>query len=710
MRTLTPYMAAQIARTNGAGFRPFVVITPPGGTPRTLSTASLTLNGTPIEAQLLTTGSLDESLTRLADLSIELPDTPQNRTDVQLLAQVEIQWWPIGGAMSDADTLFVGLLSDPIVRGNGKIRFDLIARAYFHHQGITRPVGITDYPQATPSIIGQSKPVIYGAITQAPCLPIDVGSLTTLATDLTELSSSITVTDNSYFPTAGTVRIDNEEIGFTSKSGAIQLSGCTRGINGTTAAPHKRGAKLAEIQPLYHYLIADHAIKSGTDIRYEDVGMEGAEYTLNLPQGKITMDSLLTLGKMVSLIVEEDIDVVSSQDAHGHGWSGSTTTDSITQYITTPFVSVTSGHPYYSIFENIPGSYVSGNVTVTVTGNDWEISPFFPGAFPGPPINGVGFRTLSFGGSGFIMKSTNGATVNSAYRDITYSNEPSIAQTQPNVDSIKIGTVSLQGNQVVDTTIGGKVTLDVEGWADDPTGSITGTPYALIERPDHVVRHILRHYGNATNAETSASDFDPFTNEKLAIYLDQPIWVRDLLAQIATQCRAIITYSAGRWIMRRRPTVGALKVATITPNEIIRNEDGTSTLTESRSGLTTMANRHVWRAGLNPDRTWQMTGTQNNTPSQTLYGVRDTTIDLPFIQDATQAQSVIDWLSARQGNPNRAIITCSTTLSHSALELGDVVRIEHPNMGVDCTGEIVAINRPLTGRGFGLITLTVEAL
>ncbi|MCP4798572.1 MAG: hypothetical protein GY893_01320, partial [bacterium] len=70
----------------------------------------------------------------------------------------------------------------------------------------------------------------------------DIGN-TALNGSLTNAATSITCDDVSNFPTAGTVRIDNELITYTGKSGTTGLTGCTRGTvkgdgTATAAAAH----------------------------------------------------------------------------------------------------------------------------------------------------------------------------------------------------------------------------------------------------------------------------------------------------------------------------------------------------------------------------------------------------------------------------------------------------------------------------------------
>jgi hypothetical protein len=66
---------------------------------------------------------------------------------------------------------------------------------------------------------------------------------TTLNGDINSSVTSITLTDASLFPDSGTnfIIIGSEEISYTGVSGNI-LTGCTRGVAGTTAASHSNGA------------------------------------------------------------------------------------------------------------------------------------------------------------------------------------------------------------------------------------------------------------------------------------------------------------------------------------------------------------------------------------------------------------------------------------------------------------------------------------
>ena len=61
----------------------------------------------------------------------------------------------------------------------------------------------------------------------------------TLSSDITDVSTTISLADASSFPASGEIRIMEERITYSGKS-VNDLTGCTRGTSSTTALPHKK--------------------------------------------------------------------------------------------------------------------------------------------------------------------------------------------------------------------------------------------------------------------------------------------------------------------------------------------------------------------------------------------------------------------------------------------------------------------------------------
>jgi hypothetical protein len=87
------------------------------------------------------------------------------------------------------------------------------------------------------------------------------GLQTTLASPATDTDTTLTLASTSSFPTTGMVTIDNNEVvAYTGISGA-QLTGCTRGADGTTALPHNTGVTVGlTVVAAHHNRLKDEII------------------------------------------------------------------------------------------------------------------------------------------------------------------------------------------------------------------------------------------------------------------------------------------------------------------------------------------------------------------------------------------------------------------------------------------------------------------
>ena len=87
------------------------------------------------------------------------------------------------------------------------------------------------------------------------------GLQTTLASPITASDTTITLTSTSGFPTTGLVTIENNEVvSYTGISG-FDLTGCTRGADGTTAVAHSTGVTVGlTVVAAHHNLLKDEII------------------------------------------------------------------------------------------------------------------------------------------------------------------------------------------------------------------------------------------------------------------------------------------------------------------------------------------------------------------------------------------------------------------------------------------------------------------
>ena len=81
--------------------------------------------------------------------------------------------------------------------------------------------------------------------------PVYLNALTTISSGINASVTTIPLAELANLPTQGTIKLGTEEITYTGKSaasGAGNLTGGTRGANGTTAASHSSGANLTLVR------------------------------------------------------------------------------------------------------------------------------------------------------------------------------------------------------------------------------------------------------------------------------------------------------------------------------------------------------------------------------------------------------------------------------------------------------------------------------
>ncbi|OOZ37446.1 phage tail protein [Solemya velesiana gill symbiont] len=647
MRTLSASLSAELARNDGPRFRLLLHIDAPDLATRRLCTDTRTIGIHDYTGKLLNVSPIYEGIDQVGDLSIELADTWHNRNSAMLAATVWLGLWAVGSDLADASTVFKGEISDPVDRSGGRIRFDVISHANRHDRRIGAPLSEADYPGADPDVLGKIMPEYYGSHTDVPCLPIDAGALDTLALDIDDIVDTLPLSDAVRFPSSGTIQIGYEQITYAGIADN-NLTGCTRGANSTTAAAHQKGAQVGEVKTQYDYLVANHPATALSNVKVNGVLQEGTDFTLltdDNGQAKIRFTTLPKLERSVDIEISDDIEFSASQGPHAHALFNATS--NTTQYTTEVNHVIDDGQTGNYLWQipwpAMPGGVVGGNTTLSISSDAsfgaWEVRHYTgPGQYQVVASGSIS-DTVTFGVVSddiWIANLSNyhrDITITDAYRDIEYNVD--MDDTTPGITTNKTSGVS--ANSAADIVIGGLVTCDIDGHLDDASGTITGTADALIERPDHIARHLLRHYGQATDAETDASDFDVFTGDRLAIRIASQTSVRPLLREIARQSRGIANYSAGRWRFIRRPDPDAAPAITLNGSDLVRNEEGAPTAQEGRAGVRSIYNRHTWRAGLQAGGGWAHNATQDDTTSQDRYGLRDTTVDLPFVPDAAQA-------------------------------------------------------------------------
>jgi hypothetical protein len=114
-----------------------------------------------------------------------------------------------------------------------------------------------------------------------PFRAVDIGWYSTLTQDISDVQTTIEITNADDFPSTGYATIGSERVRYTGIS-SNQLTGCTRGYGGTTAATHDCGdyvVKSIRSPADYFYYIIGHAVNAITTVYMDGIRQKAANYT-----------------------------------------------------------------------------------------------------------------------------------------------------------------------------------------------------------------------------------------------------------------------------------------------------------------------------------------------------------------------------------------------------------------------------------------------
>jgi len=614
----------------------------------------------------------------------------------------------VAGATSDEIDLFKGQIEDFTGMTNKEVTvacsgYELDVAHKFSHD----IVDATTYADADPDDIGKMLPQVYGQAKKVPFLAVDAGALSTLVSDVTASGTTLTLSDSSAFPSSGTVRVGAEEITYTGNS-SNQLTGCTRGTGGTTAAAHDAGSGVAEDKSEYNYIIG-HAVKAIDAVYVKNVRQSG-NYTAYTGQSgdehasfpgkaciKFTADQ-------VTQRLTDDVDVENrGVSDHNYAYSGGAkevlpvTWDS----------SDTTG-------KSFDGDGISFAPTFDKTKNNDGFSVTIHWSVTVNDLGTQGTLTLEadkpYDGSSYskdLFKIDTGAIdteVSHPYIYYTSTDEPSSAtrikwtttgafdgDVDVTIEAIEIrffgyeqttarsGAVSYTGNSVADAVIGGIVAVDVDGFQDDGSGTYTGSANALIERPDHILKHMLIDRCGLSASEidstsyTAAGTFYNTNSFTLAVVILQRPNVRALINRIAHQAKSIEFWEAGVHHLVHIPasesTDKTLDEYRVDLNQVwIR-------YTNRKDILNTFTARYQrdWSGYSDVREADRAVVTATASGSVTKYGTLEgEQLAFPYITGATMAQAILDWIKDDLDEP-RLVIELAGGYYLTDLERGDVV-------------------------------------
>jgi len=148
-------------------------------------------------------------------------------------------------------------------------------------------------------------------------------SYSTLSSDITAISTTISLVDATDFASSGTIRIAEEIITYTGKT-ANDLTGCTRGASSTTARVHKKGCYNEQYyttsspesgSPIHNNGLLEHTVSDRSLIDLPTAELVASKYLLDrkdpieritvIPDEPQTIANALLVGDLVTINDDE---------------------------------------------------------------------------------------------------------------------------------------------------------------------------------------------------------------------------------------------------------------------------------------------------------------------------------------------------------------------------------------------------------------------
>jgi len=291
-----------------------------------------------------------------------------------------------------------------------------------------------------------------------------------------------------------------------------------------------------------------------------------------------------------------------------------------------------------------------------------------------------------------VAKTGSATKTGSVTKSGTVSKSGSVVKTGAAAKSGTVtrnGAVTLSGNSVADVKIGKLVTANIQGYQDTAAGTYTGIPNSLIERPDHVLKHLWCVLIGALLTDidsasfTAAGTFYVANTYKFALLINRPIAAADLFMRLALQCRSrflVTTYGTAKLFVRQ--------LAQSSGHAIAKNEIKRDSVSVERSTATEIINllNIYYELDLTKDSgdsqayfgVWNIT----NATSITRYGQREwkgagDLFLFDAVRDADMAQDVglflVDYHMQARKMPHFGVF-----LDNMEIEPGDIIDITHP--------------------------------
>jgi len=252
----------------------------------------------------------------------------------------------------------------------------------------------------------------------------------------------------------------------------------------------------------------------------------------------------------------------------------------------------------------------------------------------------------------------------------------------------RYGAITLLGNSVAYVRVMDLVTANIGGYRDDGSGTYTGTPDALIERCDHVFKHIWCEILGAPSEDIDAASFaDAGTfyaanSYAFSLLITKPVRAEDLCMRMALQCRSRFFVSpAGKARLIVRET------SRYSSHKVLKNEIKRDSISVERSAFEDLIN--YFNICYDRDHSAENNIAQNYAANKTFsdatsisrYGQQEWTGSADvFLFDAVASESMVSHVGAFLLDYHKAVRKMpqlSVFLDNCEIEPGDIITVNH---------------------------------
>lgn len=208
-------------------------------------------------------------------------------------ASIKLYQWFSGIAAQERALLWVGKVLGPVTITEEKIELTLNSLEKGLHKILGRKILASDYSFCPKENLGKLEPIILGQVAASPAWLVDPGGSAPLSADISATAAVIPLEDISSFPSSGSVFLEEELISYTAKTGQ-SLTGCQRGLAGTTSKSHRQGAWAQEYNAPQVYVAAGHPSLAIDAVYLEEKKLASTEYSVNLANSNLVPGRILT--------------------------------------------------------------------------------------------------------------------------------------------------------------------------------------------------------------------------------------------------------------------------------------------------------------------------------------------------------------------------------------------------------------------------------